>query len=180
MLRNYRKSVPFCLMRQGLDMSLNYSLHCSIIRAQGFRIFQLELPEKWREWREQENFGELDQDIAEQLKPHGLLGRLFQTIGDYQTTEHILSLRRAPDDEDGIWHDDGSRNFAFSLGLNLRPDQIQGGELSLRKKGSLQSQKFSPLAWGEMVVFLTGVWGYEHQVSKVELGERLIAAGWLS
>lgn len=161
-------------------MSLNYSLNCSLIRVQGFRQFHLDLPSKWREWRIEENYYELDLAIAQELKPEGLLGQLFSSIGSYQSTEHILSLREAPDDEDGIWHDDGSRNFAFSLGLNLEPEIIQGGHLSLRKKGQLEGQRFSPLAWGEMIVFLTGVWGYEHQVSKVEKGKRLIAAGWLS
>lgn len=131
---------------------------------------------------EQKNWTALDGYFQTQLKPERALRQLLDSYGSFGNVEFILSLRTAPDDEDGIWHDDGSRKLAFSLGLNLSPEQIEGGELLLKKKDEPESHatRFAPLALGELVVFLTGEYGYEHRVLAVTKGERLVCAGWLS
>lgn len=161
-------------------MTLNYSLKNQEIQKAGFIVVRLDLPQQWRHWRENNDYRQLDLAVGEELKEGGILHQQLKGIGNFSTIEHILALRCSTEDEDGIWHDDGSRNFAFSLGLNLDPKSIVGGELSLRKKGSSETQRFSALGFGEMVIFLTGVWGYEHQVSQVTMGQRLVAAGWCS
>jgi len=49
----------------------------------------------------------------------------FQSILDFQFCEHIIAIRKAPGDEEGIWHDDGSRSLGFSLSLNLNHIKIK-------------------------------------------------------
>lgn len=174
------KSPTFYCMHQGIDMTLNYSLTNLDIQKAGFIVVRLDLPSQWRLWRERDDYRQLDLAVGEELKEGGLLHQQLASVGEFTKIEHILALRCSSEDEDGIWHDDGSRNFAFSLGLNLDPKSIVGGELNFRKKGSTETQSFCALAFGEMVIFLTGVWGYEHQVSQVTKGQRLVAAGWCS
>lgn len=94
-------------------------------------------------------------------------------------TEFITPLRTPPD-EDGIWHDDGSREMAFSIGLNLQPKNIEGGKFLFREKGTEEYLEFPPLAWGQLLIFATGTDGFEHRVLKVTKGQRLVIAGWLN
>jgi hypothetical protein len=96
----------------------------------------------------------------------------------FNFTEHIIAIRSAPDDEDGIWHDDGSRFLGYSLSLNLAPESIEGGELTFKLKNSSEFHSFSPLPYGEIVIFLSGLYGYEHKVSAVTKGQRIVIAGW--
>lgn len=129
---------------------------------------------KEKKWRE------LDQHFLNLSIPNGELRTFLKNFLDFETLEHIIAIRNAPDDEDGIWHDDGSRFLGFSLSLNLRPETISGGELRFKKKTEKESLIFAPLPYGQMVLFLSGIYGYEHMVSAVTGGERIVIAGWCS
>jgi hypothetical protein len=146
----------------------------------GHVVLQLELDSSLPVLIEQERWNELDAWMSHSFKS-GEIAAIVDPLGPFTTKEHILALRSAPDDEEGIWHDDGSRNLAFSLGLNLRPQTIEGGVLRLRQKGRIETEvSFPALAYGTMVLFLTGSSGWEHKVDAVTAGKRLICAGWLT
>ncbi len=100
--------------------------------------------------------------------------------GHFTTIEFIISIRSSFEfpDEDGIWHDDGSRKFAFSLSLTLEPEQVVGGVLEIRPKGADASHRIPTPKFGKMIVFATGQTGYEHKINRVSEGERIIIAGW--
>jgi len=89
----------------------------------------------------------------------------------------MLALRQAPD-EDGIWHDDGSRDLGFSLSLCLEPEKIQKGRFCLRHIESQRLTMISPPPLGTLTCFLTGKNGYEHRVEQVLSGNRLMLVGW--
>ena len=155
------------------------------LKTLGYTTTQLKLPVELYEFVIAKNYQKVDEFFTESLRPQGFLSEILKNYGEFQTTEHILTLRKGDDrldpDEDGIWHDDGSRRFAFSLGLNPRVETIKGGDLLLRRKGTTEIlHRHSPLAFGELLVFLTGIWGYEHKVEAVTKGQRLHCAGWLS
>jgi hypothetical protein len=100
----------------------------------------------------------------------------------FSQIEFIISIRSSliePDD-DGIWHDDGSRVLAFSLSLTLEPVVIEGGCLEIRRReGSNQESVVIPTPlFGTMIVFATGHRGFEHKINRVIQGERIIIAGW--
>lgn len=144
----------------------------------GHRFINLELPSMVQEWVLAKDWNQLDAWVQQQTQSQGLIGREFaKYLGDFNC-EHILSLRQSPD-EDGIWHDDGSRDMAFSLSLNLKPDTINGGSLMLRNKQTPSVlHEIPPQKYGKMVLFLTGKQGFEHKTCAVSKGERLVAAGW--
>jgi hypothetical protein len=106
---------------------------------------------------------------------------LLKTHKDFTTIEHMLALRDAadPEEEDGIWHDDGSRILAFSWSLNFfgRPS---GGTLGIRPRGTTQGVELGPFDPGTVIIFQTGMDGFEHRTSRVTRGKRLVCAGWCS
>lgn len=132
------------------------------------------------EWIKNKDWKSLDQYFLDISKPGGALFCFLFEFLDFTTLEHIISIRKSPDDEDGIWHDDGSRFLGFSLSLNLEPTHICGGELRFKKKDSSQIEIFAPRPYGEIILFLSGIYGYEHMVSAVDEGERIVIAGWCS
>lgn len=126
------------------------------------------------------NWPELDQLAATWLSAAGSLRLTLSKYCRFNSIEHILALRSHPDDE-GIWHDDGSRLMAFSLSLTLNHHDVQGGEIFIRAKENEQnSHQFSTQPLGTLIIFNTGRDGYEHRVSAVKSGERLVLAGWCS
>lgn len=127
---------------------------------------------KNRQWKELDNYF---LSISEPEKP---LHKLFKAYLDYNFLEHIIAIRSAPNDEEGIWHDDGSRLLGFSLSLNINPESIAGGELCFKKKEVTGMENFKPLPFGKMIIFLSGIYGYEHKVTAVTSGERIVIAGW--
>ena len=122
----------------------------------------------------------LDEYFLEISKKGNALYTFLSQFLEFEKLEHIIALRSAPDDEDGIWHDDGSRILGFSLSLNLNPSEIEGGVLSFRPKGSSLSTDFMPLEFAQIVLFLSGTAGFEHMVSAVTKNTRLVIAGWCS
>lgn len=127
-----------------------------------------------RQWKELDNY------FLQISRPNGILYSFLEEYLSFRSIDHIIAIRSAPNDDEGIWHDDGSRHLGFSLSLNIDPSSIGGGELRFRKKATDQSTQFSPLPYGMIVLFLTGLYGYEHQVGAVTRGERIVIAGWCS
>lgn len=140
-----------------------------------------QLNEQLPTWVEQENWPAVDSYFQQLVQKDGELFQYLLKFQQFSSIEFIISVRDASNDweEDGIWHDDGSRLLAFSISL-VDNQGIQGGNLLFRKKGNPQCFKLAPWDCGEIVVFKTGVSGFEHKVEKVTSGRRVVVAGWCS
>ena len=153
-----------------------------MVAAKGYLITQVELPALVREKLLERNWEQLDQAIARETLPGGVIFSELQTHAKFLEIEHIISIRSSLEqpDEDGIWHDDGSRILAFSLSLTLDPAEIEGGVLEIRKRGgdSPKCETIKTPPYGTMIVFATGHQGFEHKINRVICGERIIIAGW--
>lgn len=137
-----------------------------------------EVPRSWIMAIESRDWPSLDKLAEESLLPEGALHRQISKFCPIKKVEHLISLRSSPD-EAGIWHDDGSRDLAFSLSLSLRP--FKGAGLSLRKKNRQDTAiSLGPRGFGVLTCFLTGSNGYEHKTEEVLEGERLVLAGWIN
>src|SRR5690606_33254565 len=112
----------------------------------------------------------------------GRLYKFLQEFHDFNEIEFIISIRDSKNEweEDGIWHDDGSRVFAFSLSLTLDADSIEGGRLGVRLKETQSFLEIPTPSFGGIILFLTGLYGYEHCIHQVKAGKRVIIAGWCS
>ena len=127
----------------------------------------------------EENWGELDNFFKEQVAPSGALFSFIKSKLHFQSLEFIIAIREAPEDEEGIWHDDGSRLLGFSLSLNLCPEEISGGELHFRPKENKEAlTQLKTQSFGTMILFKTGLNGFEHKVTQVTSGRRIVVAGW--
>ncbi|MEX0798985.1 MAG: 2OG-Fe(II) oxygenase [Bacteriovoracaceae bacterium] len=146
----------------------------------GFYRANLTPPKDILESVKKRDWGQVDHLCGRLVKEDGALFQLLYPLAGQSRIEFIINVRDAKNswEEDGIWHDDGSRILAFSMGLNLAPETIKGGELLIRPKGVSASQRLGPPAIGEVVIFKTGVDGFEHKVLKVEQGQRVVMAGW--
>jgi len=151
-----------------------------VLLEQGYTSVQFPLEDCVKILLLEKKWKELDQYFLQISKPGGQLRHFFNDYLDYEKLEHIIAIRTAPDDEDGIWHDDGSRFLGFSLSLNLHPETIEGGNLSFKKKEEKDGVVFPPRPYGTIIIFLSGLSGYEHMVSAVTKGERIVIAGWCS
>lgn len=151
-----------------------------ILNETGFIVTDFPLDSVVLELVQNANWYELDQYFLEISKAGGQLRNFLSDYLDFKTLEHIIAIRRSPDDEDGIWHDDGSRLLGFSLSLNRDHKKIEGGELRFKRKNSARVHSFPPRPFGKIVLFLSGIYGYEHMVSAVTKGERIVIAGWCS
>ncbi len=143
----------------------------------GFEIKDFPLPESVIVSLRNQNWADLDAQMGAMVSPDGLLFKLLREYKEFNSIEHIVAIRQSPDDE-GIWHDDGSRKLAFSLSLTEFPSKVEGGSLFFRKKGSEETNEISPLPLGKLIVFQTGQDGFEHRVGAVKKGQRVICAGW--
>jgi hypothetical protein len=124
----------------------------------------------------------LDRVMNSQTRAGGIVFEALRPYADFTQIEFIISIRsslEAPD-EDGIWHDDGSRLLAFSLSLTFDPAEIEGGRLEIRRRGANPgpAESIPTPRCGTMIVFATGVQGFEHKINRVVRGERIIIAGW--
>lgn len=147
-----------------------------------FNILELDFPleNKISSALKNEDWNFLDKYFENLGKPQQRLHQFLLAHANFNQIEHLISIREAPTDEEGIWHDDGSRLLGFSLSLNENPDEISGGNLFFRKKGEENFLTFSPRPFGKILLFKTGVYGYEHKVSAVTKGKRIVIAGWCS
>ncbi len=151
-----------------------------ILKDVGFVLSEFPLENCVATFIKDKNWKALDDYFIQLSKPGNALHAFLSTYLDFDFTEHIIAIRSAPDDEDGIWHDDGSRFLGYSLSLNLDHQNIEGGQLRFKKKNSPQTEVFPPLPYGKIVLFLSGVYGYEHMVSAVTKSQRIVIAGWCS
>ncbi len=148
----------------------------------GFIKVYLPFPSEFKAAVTSCNWVKVDSLISEYLKPGAILYDLISNYQHFNYTEHIIAIRDAVTDEDGIWHDDGSRDIAFTWSLNDDPT-LEGGELLFKKKSTTSSQdlhSITPPIAETLIIFLTGKFGFEHKVNKVTKGKRKTIAGWCS
>jgi hypothetical protein len=159
---------------------MNLSLLRPELFQAGFHVTAIKLPEEVKNFVEKRDWPGLDETFKNLTSPEGKLYQFLQAFHEFSEIEFIISIRNSLNhwEEDGIWHDDGSRVMAFSLSLTLQ--EIQGGKLAIRKKGQDEVTWLSTPPFGEMIIFLTGLHGYEHKIHQVTQGERVIIAGWCS
>ena len=146
----------------------------------GYLELQLPFHHELLSFVQKSDWQNLDAYFIEESKIHGKFFLFLQQYIHFNHLEHMIAFRSAPDDEDGIWHDDGSRLMAFSLSLNLAPETIQGGELLFRPKTLEHLISLKPAPFGTIFLFLTGNFGYDHKVNQVTAGIRRVVAGWCS
>lgn len=146
----------------------------------GFSICHFKLNDEISQFVARQDYIKLDQEFFKLTACNGEIFNFLKNFCDVKSMEFIISLRESKNDweEDGIWHDDGSRILAFSLSLTQASPS--GGILEIRKKGNENSFKIPTPNYGQMIIFKTGVDGYEHKINRVTEGARLIIAGWCS
>ncbi len=147
--------------------------------ADGHIITHLALPESAEALALAGDWPALDKVMREAIDQR--LMPLLQTHKQFDRIEHMLALRDGgdPEEEDGIWHDDGSRVLAFSWSLNFF-GQPGGGTLGIRPRGTTNEIELGPFDPGTLIIFQTGIDGFEHRTSRVTHGKRLVCAGWCS
>ena len=147
---------------------------------QGYHLTHFTLGDEIREFVLNEKWDELDQEFKKLTAKDGRLFKFLNEYHDFSSIEFIISVRDAKNDweEDGIWHDDGSRVFAFSLSLTT--DSIKGGRLGVRSKDEENFVQIPTPSFGGIILFLTGIYGFEHKIHQVTQGRRVIIAGWCS
>lgn len=148
----------------------------------GFHLTFFPLTEEVRNIVRSEKWDELDREFQKLTSSEGKLFQHLQTFHEFTSIEFIISIRDSENDweEDGIWHDDGSRIFAFSLSLTEDADAIEGGRLGVKRKNEENFVEVPTPGFGGMIVFLTGLYGFEHKIHQVTKGRRIIIAGWCS
>lgn len=148
----------------------------------GFHVSYFLLSDEIKSFVEKENWKDLDDAFKVLTAKGGSLYNFLQTYHDFNEIEFIISIRDSQNEweEDGIWHDDGSRVFAFSLSLTLEPEKVKGGRLGVRPKGEESFMQIPTPGFGTIILFLTGLYGFEHKIHQVKEGQRIIIAGWCS
>lgn len=162
------------------DLSSPLKLLRPELFTRGFHLEKYSLPDHILAEVRSNDWEALNESFTKLTAPGGELFQFLRGFHDFYSVEFIISKRDAEDEweEDGIWHDDGSRVFAFSL--SLTEGEVGGGKLGFRKKNSPETEFISTPPYGGIILFLTGVHGYEHRIYRVEKGRRIIIAGWCS
>lgn len=155
-------------------------IHNTQLDQEGIIELSFPLPSEVLEMLAQEDWLAIDQYFLKAEITGGPLNKFFKEILDFESIEHIIAIRSEPEDEDGIWHDDGSRILGFSLSLTHNHQNVAGGELRFRKKGQVLGVSLTTRPLGQMLIFKTGIYGFEHMVSAVTRGRRVVLAGWCS
>ena len=159
------------------------------MNSTGHCILSAEPTASWRKLVQDADYDGLYKECLMAIKSGHWLGNLLESLtieilGQSSfTVELMLAKRSGPQDkeEEGIWHDDASRDLAFSLSLNDSPDLIEGGLIGLRRKDEPEAPSFIPTQkWGDLIVFHTGKRGWDHKVTRVTHGNRLVLVGWLT
>lgn len=161
-------------------MEITRKLHRPHLFARGYHIESFTLDSTIRDFVSNKNWDSLNDAFQRLTSPEGSLFQFLKTFHDFDQIEFIISIRDAADEweEDGIWHDDGSRVFAFSL--SLTDEKISGGKLGFKRKNSEEIDYIPTPSYGSIILFLTGVHGFEHKIHRVEKGRRIVIAGWCS
>lgn len=149
---------------------------------QGFCLDYLNISPRIIECIKKNDWNIVDKEFQKLTSPGGEIFNLLLNYFCFKNIEFMISIRDSANnwEEDGIWHDDGSRVGAFSLSLTLEPEKIEGGILGIRKKGEEQFHKIPTPPLGTMIIFLTGTSGHEHRIHAVTKGRRIVVAGWCS
>ncbi len=155
------------------------------IAQRGFLLSSIDLPAKLREAVEGRDWSSVDGLIRQETSRGGAIFEKLKLYSEFNEIEFILSIRSSlvEPDEDGIWHDDGSRVLAFSLSLTIDASRVEGGRLEIRKRvrdasKSDTTESIPTPPYGTAIIFATGWQGFEHKINRVTGGERLIVAGW--
>jgi hypothetical protein len=151
--------------------------------SEGFCLREFPLDPLWNEQTSREAWEELDASFKRSVAPGGAFFQFLSQYYVFASVEFIISIRDSKNEweEDGIWHDDGSRVFAFSLSLTPDGGVSSGGHLEMRRKGEEQIIASIPTPLpGTAILFLTGMHGFEHRTRQVLEGRRVILAGWCS
>jgi hypothetical protein len=148
----------------------------------GFHLTYFPLSEDIRNSVRQEKWQEVDEAFQKLTAREGRLSQFLKAFHEFESIEFIISIRDAENDweEDGIWHDDGSRIFAFSLSLTENAGLIEGGRLGVKRKSDIEYLEIPTPEFGGIILFLTGLYGFEHKIHRVTKGRRIIIAGWCS
>lgn len=162
-----------------------------LIAGQGYVLTAVELPDRVRAAVRARDWEALDAAIGEETRAGGAVFEELRKYVRFDSIEFIISIRssREEPDEDGIWHDDGSRVLAFSLSVTLDADGVEGGRLGIRRRvlegfgggardGDDATVSLRTPPFGAMIVFATGHQGFEHRIHRVTGGERIVIAGW--
>lgn len=163
-------------------MPAELTIESERLTVQGYTHDKVDLPVEVRTMVRRRDWAALDRHMRVATQPGGYLFEYMQRYLAFASIEFIISLRTAGENEEGIWHDDGSRKLAFSLSLTENPHYTEGGILQIRPFGASpeQTAAIATPKFGEILVFLTGQAGFEHKIGEVTAGERLIIAGWCS
>lgn len=166
------------------------SINHQQIKNSGLIPCQIELPKHWVTLAKNKDYETLSSEIADQLQGQSLWHQINDYLQSIYLTspiiwefEWMLAQRQGPQDEDqeGIWHDDSSRDLALSLSLNLEPELISGGELRLRSRSNREEvTSIQARPWGHGHIFATGKWDWEHKTSIVTTGNRLVLVVWIT
>lgn len=132
-----------------------------------------------RNWIEEEKWIDLYQWWEEFLLNPTPISNLIETaqLPAMKFNENLIAVRDGSDEE-GIWHDDGTRKLALSLSLSLHHQDIRGGKFLLRHKSKNTQTIFPPFSFGEGLLIHTGLNHFEHRVEKVRSGKRVMAIAW--
>jgi hypothetical protein len=165
-----------------LEMTPEEQARKNLVASHGYCLLNLNLPSIIQTQVLQRNWNELDQTIRIETLAGGILFDQLQKFETFSEIEFIISIRSSNEepDDDGIWHDDGSRILAFSLSLTLDCPSLEGGKLEIRRRTRQPgvSQLIPTPPFGTLIVFATGHQGFEHKINRVQKGERIIIAGW--
>jgi hypothetical protein len=171
-----------------MDMSLGPKLPNSTLKnpeifRNGSCIRSFLIDDRLRESVLNENWDALDAQFRALTLPGAEFYNFLKTFHDFWSIDFIISIRDSANDweEDGIWHDDGTRVFAFSISFTFMPETLEGGQLEIRQKESESVlASIATPRFGDVILFLTGVHGLEHRTRRVLKGRRTVIAGWCS
>lgn len=155
-------------------------LHNPELFSSGYHLSFIAISDDIKTLVREEKWNEVDAHFKRLTSKGGTLYNFLKKYHDFESIEFIISVRDAENDweEDGIWHDDGTRVFAFSL--SLTEDPIVGGRLGIRRIGEENYTQIPTPSFGGIIMFLTGIYGFEHRIHQVKKGKRIIIAGWCS
>lgn len=149
--------------------------------TEGYLLTEIALPPITRSLVIAQQWENLEKLMGALLLPGAGLRKGLERHKSFTSVEHMLALRDGAnsEEEDGIWHDDSSRVLAFSLALNFF-GLPEGGQLEIRRRGEESGVALGPFEPGRLIIFNTGLDGFEHRTRKVTAGLRLVCAGWCS
>lgn len=87
---------------------MNHSELRTQLMNNGFLLIEFPFSSELKSLVESSDFLNLDRLFLKELSNDGRYFHFFKQFFEINRMEHIIALREAPLDDDGIWHDDGS------------------------------------------------------------------------